>query len=275
MASSSGATCSGSHAEHARRSRASSSRGGVGELQRPLGAAERGDGLGEPGDGVVVQSREPCAARAARDEPDPDQRLLARLQQVGALVADGDRVAADLADRLGGAVEDSGCWSTSQLAPTPPPSSSSAKNATTRSRSGCSPEPRMSRERGRGSSRPCPSCRRRRGPTASRRGSRRRTGRRSSCSASAGTTSRWPCRRVRAWSGRVPGTRATTLVRPRLGLEELGSRPSAASLRLDVLGGLALPVRPPVAVIRRVESDEIAGDHRGLVELGDRLLDCG
>ena len=41
----------------------------------------------------------------ARDEPDPDERLLAHLQEVRAAIADRDRVAADLADRLGRARE--------------------------------------------------------------------------------------------------------------------------------------------------------------------------
>ena len=45
---------------------------------------------------------------AVGDEPHPDQRLLPRLQQVRALAADRDRVAADLADRLGRAVEELG-----------------------------------------------------------------------------------------------------------------------------------------------------------------------
>ena len=55
---------------------------------------------------LSCSSREPCAARPAGDQLDPDQGLLAGLHEVGALVAEGDRVAADLADGLGGAGED-------------------------------------------------------------------------------------------------------------------------------------------------------------------------
>ena len=74
--------------------------GGVGEADRPFGAAECRHGLGELRDGVVgVEAGAVCRA-AARDEPDPDQRLLAHLQQVRPAIADSDRVAADLADRL-------------------------------------------------------------------------------------------------------------------------------------------------------------------------------
>ena len=45
-----------------------------------------------------------------------------------------------------------------------------------------------------------------------------------------------------------------------------GFSPSALELRLDVLGGLGLAVRPALAVVRGVEPDQIAGDDRGLVE---------
>ena len=47
----------------------------------------------------------PCAARPRATSRIQIERLLADLQQVGAAVADGDGVAADLADRLGRAGE--------------------------------------------------------------------------------------------------------------------------------------------------------------------------
>ena len=45
--------------------------GGVGEVQRPLGAAEPRDGLGELGDGVVVDQARAVRGDAARDELAP------------------------------------------------------------------------------------------------------------------------------------------------------------------------------------------------------------
>ena len=63
------------------------------------------DGLCEPRDRVVGVHAAAVAGAAARAEPDPDQSLLAHLQQVRPAIADRDRVAADLADRLGRAGE--------------------------------------------------------------------------------------------------------------------------------------------------------------------------
>ncbi len=78
---------------------------GVGESDGPFGATEGRDGLGESGDGVVGVQTAAVSGPPAGDELDPDEGLLPDLQQVGAAVADGDRVAAHLADGLGGAGE--------------------------------------------------------------------------------------------------------------------------------------------------------------------------
>ncbi len=52
----------------------------------------------------------------------------------------------------------------------------------------------------------------------------------------------------------------------RLGLEQLRREAERGEPRLDVLGRLAFAVGTPLAVVRGVESDEIPGDHRRLVE---------
>ena len=80
--------------------------GGVGEGNGPFVAAEGGDGGGEFGDGVVVHDPGAVGGGAAGDQLDPDERLLAGLEQVGTRAPEGDRVAADFADRFGGAVEE-------------------------------------------------------------------------------------------------------------------------------------------------------------------------
>ena len=88
--------------------------------------------------------------------------------------------------------------------------------------------------------------------------------------ASAGTTSRWPCSDERGLVGVASRHPRDDARAPGLGLEELRREAERAQLRLDVLGGLALAVRPPLAVVRRVEPDQVPGDHRRLVELGGR-----
>ncbi len=75
--------------------------GGRGEPDRPAGASDRRDGLGELGDGVVVVQPAAVPRAPLGDQADPDERLLADLQKIGASVIDRDRVPADLADRLG------------------------------------------------------------------------------------------------------------------------------------------------------------------------------
>ncbi len=273
MASSSGATCSGStpsvSAIAASSSRVVSVRCS-GHSVRP----SRGDGLCELGDGVVVDQAGAVGGDAVGDEAHPDQRLLPRLQQVRALAADRDRVAADLADRLGRAVEELGMPVDEPARPDPAARLLVGEERHDELALGQRPRPEDVAERGRASSRPCPSCRRRRDPTASRRGPRRRTGRRSSCARRPAPRRGARAARARACRGRVPARarrRSCGAARARRARREA----EGGELRLDVLGGLALPLRPPLAVVGRVESDEIPGDHRGLVELGDRLLDCG
>ena len=80
----------------------------LGEPDRPLEPTDLGDGLGELGDGVVVDQPRAVGGLAARDELDPEQGLLAGLEKVRALPVERDRVAADLADRLGRAREELG-----------------------------------------------------------------------------------------------------------------------------------------------------------------------
>jgi len=66
---------------------------------------------------------------------------------------------------------------------------------------------------------------------------------------------------------RVPSRHACDDARAaRLRLEELRREAEPAQPRLDVLRRLALAVRPALSVVRGVESDQVAGDHRGLVE---------
>ena len=82
--------------------------GGVSTVGKPV-RAEPGDGLAEPGDGVVVVHERAVAGLAAGGEPHPGQALLGGLHEVEAqVVADGDAEAADLADRLGAALEQVG-----------------------------------------------------------------------------------------------------------------------------------------------------------------------
>ena len=78
---------------------------GRGEGERPLVLPDPRDGGGEVRDGVVGVDLAPVAGPAVRDEAQPVEPLLGGLQQVGALAADLDREAADLADRLGRTLE--------------------------------------------------------------------------------------------------------------------------------------------------------------------------
>ena len=63
-----------------------------------------------------------------------------------------------------------------------------------------------------------------------------------------------------------------------LGLEELRLEAHRGEPRLDVLGSLPFPVRTALAVIGRVEADEISRDDGGFVEVVGRVgrvLSCG
>ena len=64
-----------------------------------------GHGLGQFGDRVVGLQHRPVPGRPARGEPDPGHALLRGLDQVEAAPADRGAEPADLADRLGDAVE--------------------------------------------------------------------------------------------------------------------------------------------------------------------------
>ncbi len=247
---------------------------GVGEVHRPLGAAEAGDGLGELRDGVVADEPRTVRGDAVGDESHPDERLLPRLQQVGALAADRDRVAADLADRLGGAVEE-----LRMPVDEPARTGAAARLLVGEERHdelalGQRPRPEDVAERGEhhrvhvlhvhGAATP-------QHPVADLAGERvdapvARVGRHDV---------EVTVQHERGLVGVASGNAGDDARAARFGLEELGREAQCRELRLDVLGGLALPLRPALAVVGRVESDEVAGDHRRLVELGGRLLDCG
>src|SRR5262249_1588029 len=79
---------------------------GLGHPQRETVAAEPRHGLAQRRDRVVVVDHGPVAGTAAGDQPQPLDALLGRLDQVQAqVVVDRVREAADLADRLGAALE--------------------------------------------------------------------------------------------------------------------------------------------------------------------------
>ena len=184
-----------------------------------------------------------------------------------------DAVAADLADRLGDALEQLGVVVDDVVAALDAAGLLVGEEGERRCRAAA--WPRVGRGRGcwRGSSRPCPSCRPRRGPRCSRRAARPRAGRPAS-------RRRWRGRRrggrgCTAPAGRGPRPRAgrTTLVRPGSLSTTVGSRPDLAQLGHDVLGGLALPRPAAVAVVGAVDPDQVAADAHDLVDgaglLGD------
>ena len=174
-------------------------------------------------------SMEPWPAVPARGQAHPGHALFRGLQQVEALAADGRAEPADLADRLGDALEEvaGGC----------PPASG---------RRSCRRPPRRRGRRAR-----------RRGAGGGPRAVRWRTtasiiasmsfmstaprpqtqpsaispenGCTCQSAASAGTTSRWPWMSRAGRAGSVPSSRATTLARVGCGLEHCGSRPTSAS----------------------------------------------
>ena len=79
--------------------------GRVGQLGGPLVLADPRDGRGQRGDRVVAVDHASVAGGAGRGQPHPGEALLGRLHGVDPLVADGDAEPADLADRLGHALE--------------------------------------------------------------------------------------------------------------------------------------------------------------------------
>ena len=76
-----------------------------GQLQRPRVAAEPCHRLGQVRHRVVGVDLAPVPRATVGDEAHPRQALLGGLQQVRAATVDVDREAADLTDRLGGALE--------------------------------------------------------------------------------------------------------------------------------------------------------------------------
>ncbi|KAI2474372.1 ArgE Acetylornithine deacetylase/Succinyl-diaminopimelate desuccinylase [Pyrenophora tritici-repentis] len=77
------------------------------------GAAQPADRLAELGDRVVGVGHGTVAGGALHGQPHPVHALLGRLDQVEPQVlVDGEREAADLADRLGDPLEQPGCLST-------------------------------------------------------------------------------------------------------------------------------------------------------------------
>src|SRR6202042_1832103 len=79
-----------------------------GEPDRPFVAAHPRHGLGQLGDRVVGLEHRAVPGGAPRGQPEPGDALLGRLDQVEALAAEGDAEPADLADRLGDALEEAG-----------------------------------------------------------------------------------------------------------------------------------------------------------------------
>ncbi len=74
--------------------------GGGGQAQRPLLLADGGHRDGKFHKRVVADHTRTMGGGPVCDQPDPDQRLLPRLQQVRTLAAEVDGVSAHLADRL-------------------------------------------------------------------------------------------------------------------------------------------------------------------------------
>jgi hypothetical protein len=75
---------------------------------RPFGAPELHHGLGQLGDGVVGDHAGAVRCLAAGCQGRPDERFFTRLNQIRALIAEGDGIPADLADCLGSSLENVG-----------------------------------------------------------------------------------------------------------------------------------------------------------------------
>ncbi|CAK7282174.1 hypothetical protein SGPA1_20140 [Streptomyces misionensis JCM 4497] len=83
--------------------------GGLGDPHRELVPADPGDGLGQLGDGVVPVDHGAVPGGAGHGELHPVHALLGRLDQIEPpLLVHGEGEAADLADRLGDALEQLG-----------------------------------------------------------------------------------------------------------------------------------------------------------------------
>ena len=73
---------------------------GGADPRRPPIVTDPGDSLGEAGDRVVVVAHRAVTGGARRDQVQPGDALLCRLDQVEAALVDGEGEAADLTDRL-------------------------------------------------------------------------------------------------------------------------------------------------------------------------------
>ena len=83
--------------------------------------------------------------------------------------------------------------------------------------------------------------------------------------ASAGTTSRWPCTSRPGRLVSSPSNRATTLVRRSADSQNGGLEADLGELLGDVLRRLPLPRAAAVAVVRRVDADQVAAEVDDLV----------
>jgi hypothetical protein len=243
-------------------------------VHRPFGAAQSGDGLGELRDGVVADEPRPVRRDAAGDEPHPEEGLLPRLQEVRPPAAHGDRIAADLADRLGGPGEELGA-----VVDEPARADAAARLLIGEERDddvafGLPPATEDLAERGEhhrvhvlhvdGSATPEHAVADLPGegvdaPVA-------RVGR---------DDVEVPVQHECGLLGVAPRHAGDDARATRLGLEQLWREAQCGELRLDVLGRLALPLGPAFAVVRRVDPDEVASDPRGLVELVSGQSDHG
>ena len=202
---------------------------------------------------------------AAGPQPHPGDALLGGLDQVDApVLAQRQREAADLPDRLGAPLEQVGPVLDQPLRPVRAARLLVGDEREHDVARRHHPVPLEARGRRRASSRPCPSCRPRRGPTRSRPGPPRRTGAPTTRSASAGTTSRWPCTSSAPRSGSAPASRQNTLSRPGApdsSTLELDTRPRRASRRRT-----RPPPAPPsscrLAGVGGVDPDELASTAR-------------
>ena len=212
--------------------------------------AEPRDGGGELGDGVVVVQERAVPGHAARAQPHPAQALLRGLDEVDPLLVQREREAADLADRLGAALEEVGPVlhqplraerAARLLVRDEGEDDVARRHDAVAARSGGRP---------RSSSRPCPSCRPRRGPRRSRPAPHRRTGAPTTPTARPAPRRGARARAARRDSGSAPRSRQKTLSRPgapesstSTSYADLGELPGDVLRRLP-LADRASPARP-------------------------------